>query len=181
MIRGVHLYGASMSKRLLQVFIELVPLPAEWTPQKISANKNLYPLHFRAESFITPHSLSTPPASPLSPPSPLPLGVETLANQLDGLGGGYGCGSGGCGGGAVAGLRGVGVQRGGRRAVRAAARAQGPPGRAPELGPHPRQPLHLVPRHLQPRQPRHPRVSSTALSLPPWLIFGSALECACKL
>ena len=121
---------------------------------------------------LSPPLTPTSPASPISPPLPFTASsreskLETLANQLDGLGGGYGCGAGGCGGGAVAGLRGVGVQRGGRRAVRAAARAQGPPGRAAELGPHPRQPLHLVPRHLQPRQPRHPRVSSTALSLAP--------------
>uniref|UniRef100_A0A453FRE2 Disease resistance R13L4/SHOC-2-like LRR domain-containing protein n=1 Tax=Aegilops tauschii subsp. strangulata TaxID=200361 RepID=A0A453FRE2_AEGTS len=44
----------------------------------------------------------------------------------------------------------------GRRALGAAPQPAGPRRRAAELGPHPRQPLHLVPRHLRPRQPRHP-------------------------
>jgi hypothetical protein len=62
-------------------------------------------------------------------------------------------GSGGAGAGARP--RAGGGQLRGRRALRAAPQPEGPRRRAAELGPHARQPLHLVPRHLRPRQPRH--------------------------
>jgi hypothetical protein len=67
-----------------------------------------------------------------------------------------GGGGGGCdGAGAGARPRAGGGQLRGRRALRAAPQLEGPRRRAAELGPHARQPLHLVPRHLRPRQPRH--------------------------
>jgi hypothetical protein len=63
---------------------------------------------------------------------------------------------GGCkGAGAGARPRAGGGQLRGRRALRAAPRPAGPRRRAAELGPHARQPLHLVPRHMRPRQSRH--------------------------
>lgn len=40
--------------------------------------------------------------------------------------------------------------------------------RPPELGSYPCQPLYLVPHHLQPGQPRHPPVSLSSPSLPPY-------------
>jgi hypothetical protein len=132
---------------------------------------NLCPLHFRAFSSVqSPLGQSSLPVTfpipPFAASSPNP-------SKLDGVGSGGGAGD--RGGGAFAGILGVGVQLGGRRAVRAAAGPRGPPGRAPELGPHARQPLHLVPCHLQPRRPRHPLVSSPALSLRgsphPWILL----------
>jgi len=78
-------------------------------------------------------------------------------------GGGEGGGSPGAG----ARARARGGQLRGRRALRAAPQPQGPRRRAAELGPHARQPLHLVPRHLRPRQPRHPPVSRRLLSTLP--------------
>ncbi|ONM37110.1 Leucine-rich repeat (LRR) family protein, partial [Zea mays] len=84
--------------------------------------------------------------------------------QHGGGGGGEGEGSGSPGAGARA--RASGGQLRGRRALGAAPQPQGPRRRAAELGPHARQPLHLVPRHLRPRQPRHPPVSRCLPTLP---------------
>jgi hypothetical protein len=70
----------------------------------------------------------------------------------------------------------VGANSEGGHALGAAPQPQGPRRRAPKLGPHARQPLHLVPRHLRQRQPRHAHVSILLLPPPCYSSLAHALR-----